>query len=195
MKWVIWKRTPLYLLNRKSNFHNFLSFHCLFILFLSICRMYFKDLQKKVFEARQRGFSWSQLERNFGIAKTSCRDLVKNYGTPIKPRPKNHCKVKGNVKKRLQIARKAMTDGNERITSSKLLSKSNVNLSVSTVQRFLTSEGLNYIDPEVDIVLSALHKSQRHEICKRWLIAGTANENIIFTDKVRFNLDSPDHMK
>ena len=88
-----------------------------------------------------------------------------------------------------------MTDGNERITSSKLLSKSNVNLSVSTVQRFLTSEGLNYMDPEVVIVLSALHKSQRHEICKRWLIAGTANENIIFTDEVRFNLDDPDHMK
>jgi transposase len=157
--------------------------------------MYSKDLQKKVFEARQRGCTWNELSRNFGIAKSSCRDLVKNFGAPNRPRPKNHCKVKGNTKKRLQLTMKAMMDENERITASKLQLKSNVNLSISTVQRFLRTEGLKFKDPEVVIPLSAAHKSDRHKICRKWLIDGTANENIIFTDEVRFNLDGPDHMK
>lgn len=174
---------------------NFFCFLYFLMHFHSTHSMYSKDLQEKVWEARQRGCSWNELERNFGIARSSCRDLVKTYGTPVKPRPKNHCKVKGNVKKRLLLAVKALTDENARITATKLMDKSHVNLSVSTVQRFLKSEGLKYINPEKVIILSTEHKARRHEICKKWLVTGAASKNIIFTDEVPFRLDGPDNIK
>ena len=93
------------------------------------------------------------------------------------------------------LAIKYLTDTNKRITASKVLEKSHVRLSASTVQRFLIQEGLKYMNPQTVIILSAEHKVKRQEICKRWLISGEANENIIFTDEVRFSLDGPDHIK
>lgn len=159
-----------------------------------ITGMYSQDLKKKVWQARQRGFTWNQLEHNFGIPKSSCRDLVKKYGKPPSAAPKNNLKIKGNKKKRLVLAIQRLKECGERITAPKILCKSSVSVSLRSVQRFLNKEGLKYMNPQNTIVLSDRHKAERHEMCKKWLIRGSASTNIVFTDETRFPLDGPDHI-
>jgi transposase len=145
--------------------------------------MYTKDLKEKVWQARHRGFSWNKLEQNFGVPKSSCRDFVRNYGQTPTVAPKNHLKIKGNKKKRLVLAIQRLTDDGERITASNVIYKSNVSVSMKTVQRFLKKEGLKYMNPQNTVVLSSEHNALRMEICKKWLIQGSANNNIVFTDE------------
>ena len=107
----------------------------------------------------------------------------------------NNRKVKGDVQKRLKSAVKRLSQAGERLTAPKLLSSTRVGLSVSTAQRFLRREGLKYVAPQNLILLTTAHKAKRHELCRNWLTAGEARQNIIFTDEVRFSLDGPDHFK
>jgi transposase len=190
------KCTPLYLCNGKSDFDNSCTNEKrIYFAIYSCYRMYSADLVRKVQDARRRGCSWNELKRIFNLPKTSCRNIVCQEGRLMKNQRGNHVKVKGEVKKKLKAAVKRLTKAGERITASKLLAKTNVDLNPRTVQRFLHREGLKFRAPQNYILLTDNHKAKRHEICQKWLIAGEANHNIIFTDETRFSLDGPDHIK
>jgi hypothetical protein len=109
------------------------------------------------------------------------------------PLHKPSLKVKGNIKKRLILAINALKDENERISSTSLLKKANVQLSTRTVQRFLKNDGYSYINSKKEIQMTKAHKTARVEYCKKWMIEGAASKNIVFSDESRFNLDGPDH--
>ena len=157
--------------------------------------MYSDDLVKKVQNARRRGFSSNKLHTIFSLPKTTCQNFVFRENQPKKKQRGNHVKVKGAVKKQLKAAVKLLSKTEQRITAPKLLNKTHVCVSSRTVQKFLHSEGLKYRTPQNCITLSDSHKAKRYEICKKWLIAGEANRDIIFTDETRFSLDGPDHIK
>jgi hypothetical protein len=155
--------------------------------------MYSKDLKEKIFSARQKGQSWNTISYNFGIPKTSCWKIVKNINAPRAPLRKPNLKVKGNIKKRLFLSLKELKDKNSRITSASVLQRSNVRLSISTVQRFMKNEGYKYLNTKKEIALTQKHKDDRREMCKKWLIAGIASRNIVFSDETRYKLDGPDN--
>jgi transposase len=190
------KGTPIYLCNGKSDFDDSCTNGTrIYSTIYSFDRMYSADLVKKVQDARRRGCSWKELQRIFNLPKTSCRNFVSQEGQPMKMQRGNHVKVIGDVKKKLKGAVKRLTKAGERITASKLLAKTNVDLNPRTVQRFLRREGLKYRAPLNYILLNDNHKAKRHQTCQKWLIAGVANYKIIFTDETRFSLDGPDHIK
>jgi transposase len=157
--------------------------------------MYSDDLVKKVQAARRRGHSWNELQRLFQLPKSTCRNFIDQEGRLRNSQRGNNLKVKGDVKKRLKSAVQRLTKAGERITAPKLLSRTTVDVSISTVKRFLRREGLKYTTPQNRILLIAVHKAKRHETCQKWLTAGEASRNIIFTDEVRFSLDGPDGIK
>jgi transposase len=157
--------------------------------------MYSQDLVKKVQAARRRGHSWNELQRLFQLPKSTCRNFVNQEGRSRNIQRGNKLKVRGDVQKRLKSAVQRLTKAGERITAPKLLSRTTVDVSISTVQRFLRREGLKYTNPQTRILLSAAHKAKRHEMCQKWLTAGEASRNIIFTDEARFSLDGPDCIK
>ena len=155
--------------------------------------MYSEDLKNKIFQARQRGTSWNDISANFGIPKTCCRNLVKSVNSSrYPPKPRNQ-KVKGNVKKRLEMAIRNIQETNSRVTSTNIFKKSKVKVSSRTVQRFLKSQAYKYINSKKEIYLTSQDKASRVEICKKWLIEGAPSRNIIFTDEKRFSLDGPDN--
>jgi hypothetical protein len=121
--------------------------------------------------------------------------LVRQEGRERTPQRGHNLKVKGDVKKCLKSAVKRISQAGERVTAPKLLSRTKLDLSVRTAQRFLLREGLKYVAPKNQIILTTVHKAKRHESCRNWLVAGDARQNIIFTDEVRFSLDGPDHFK
>ena len=63
--------------------------------------MYSEDLKKLIVKVRDMGKSWNVLSENFGLPKSTCRNIVKNFGKPCGRIKKNNLKVKGNIKKRL----------------------------------------------------------------------------------------------
>ena len=155
--------------------------------------MYSKDLQKIIHEARQKGQSWNVISNNFGIPKSSCRNLVKCFGKTQQHFRKPNLKVKGNTKKRMELAIGSLQETSTRVTSTNILRKSGVKLSKSTVQRYLKTSGYNYMNSKKEIILKNCHKQARVEICKNWLIEGVPGKNIVFTDEKRFLLDGPDN--
>ena len=155
--------------------------------------MYSKDLKEKIFLARQRGQSWNTISSNFGIPKTSCWKIVKNINAPRALPKMPNLRVKGNIKKRLVLSLKELKDKNSRITSASVLRRSNVRLSLSTVQRFLKNEGYKYLNTKKEIALTHKHKDDRREMCRKWLIAGRPSTNIVFSDETRYKLDGPDN--
>lgn len=157
--------------------------------------MYSQDLVKKVQAARKRGHSWNELQRLFQLPKSTCRNFIIQEGRSRNIQRGNNLKVRGDVQKRLKLAVQRLTKAGERITAPKLLSRTTVDVSISTVQRFLRREGLKYTNPQTRILLSAAHKAKRHEMCQKWLTAGEASRNIVFTDEARFSLDGPDCIK
>ena len=155
--------------------------------------MYSLDLKKKVIKARSKGWSWKRISDVFDMPMTSCRRIVARKDVPHPPSHKPNLKVKGNVKKRLHLAISDLEKENSRITSSSILAKAHVNVSNRTVERFMNKVGYKFLNSKKEIVLTATLKVARVEICKKWLMEGTASQNIIFTDETRFSLDGPDH--
>lgn len=143
--------------------------------------------------ARQRGQSWKTISDNFGVPKTSCWAIVKNIHVPRPTSRKPNLKVTGNVKKRLMLALQGLKESNSRITSATVLRKANLNISLSTVLRFLKNEGYRYLNTKKVVALTQRHKAERVKMCKMWLMAGTASRNIVFTDETRYKLDGPDN--
>ena len=141
--------------------------------------MYSDDLVKIVQTARRRGHSWNDLERLFGLPKTTCRNFVRQEGRMRTAKRGNNRKVKGDVQKWLKSAVKRLSQAGERLTAPKLLSSTRVGLSVRTAQRFLRREGLKYVAPQNRILLTTAHKAKRHELCRNWLTAGETRQNII----------------
>jgi len=97
------------------------------------------------------------------------------------------------VKKRLVLAIGALHRKNSRITSTSILKTAQVKVSARTVQRFMKDGGYNFINSQKEIPSTNAHKAARVDFCKKWLIAGVASRNIVFTDETRFSLDGPDH--
>ena len=155
--------------------------------------MYSEDLRNKVYQARQRGTSWNNISSNFGIPKTSCRNLVKAMNVSCHPPKPPNQKVKGNIKKRLEMAIRNIQESNSRVTSTNILKKSKVKVSSRTVQRFLKSQAYKYINSKKEIHFTNQDKASRVEICKKWLIEGAPSKKIVFTDEKRLSLDGPDN--
>ena len=128
--------------------------------------MYSKDLKEKIFLARQRGQSWNTISSNFGVPKSSCWKIVKNINASRALPRKPNLRVKGNIKKRLVLSLKELKDKNSRITSASVLQRSNVRLSLSTVQRFMKNEGYKYLNTK-EIALTQKHKDDRREMCRK----------------------------
>jgi transposase len=155
--------------------------------------MYSKDLKTKICAAREKGRSWARISNDFGVPRSSCREICRNINAPHPPSHKPSLKIKGNLKKRLVLAIGALQQKNSRITSTSILEKAHVPVSARTVQRFLKNEGYKYANSKKEVSLSDAHKAARVDFCKKWLIAGVASRNIVFTDETRFSLDGPDH--
>jgi len=155
--------------------------------------MYSKDLKTKIHIARQKGRSWNRISDDFGIPKSSCRDIINKIHVSRPPSHKPTLKVKGNIKKRMVLAIGELQKNNTRISSTNILEKAHVKLSARTVQRFLKNDGYNYMNSKKEISLNNTQKASRMEFCRKWLIEGAASKNIVFSDESRFKLDGPDH--
>ena len=61
--------------------------------------MYSEDLKNLICKARNSGKSWNVISQNFGLPKSTCRNIVLNFGKVKLATPKNNSKIKGNTKK------------------------------------------------------------------------------------------------
>jgi len=61
--------------------------------------MYSEDLKNRICKSLNSSKSWNVISQNFRLPKSTCLNILLNFGKVKLPTPKNNLKVKGNTKK------------------------------------------------------------------------------------------------
>ena len=101
------------------------------------------------------------------------------------PKSKISSKYSGKIKRSLQ----KLVNNDEKITARKVIDSEFLNVSKSTVQRYLRSNFYKYGAIKKEIILSDKHKRSRTEICKSWLKQNIDFNKVVMSDEKKFNLD------
>lgn len=81
------------------------------------------------------------------------------------------------------------------ITSSKIKRKLPINLSISTIRRYLIKLKYKYRPALRKIILSEIQKENRVRIVRNWIRAKLDPDLVVFTDESRFSLDGNDSLR
>ena len=140
---------------------------------------------------RSEGKTYKEIAEILGFSLFSARKLC-TYQCKI--RKQRGPKFKINKTIQLQIKRKIFTlkSNAKKVTCSILIKELDLNVSKTTVQRYMTRIGYKYKRAKYQIILSAKHKEERLKIVSSWIIKNLDWSKTIFSDEKRFSLDGPD---
>ena len=154
-----------------------------------------ENLKIAALTMRSNGSTYDEIGKNLGISLFSARSLcVYKKKTVCKKRGPKFKLTKHN---KLNIKRTINRFSNmgENINSSKIIENIDMDVSTSTVQRYLTSQDMKYKKISSQIFLTKKHKSERIRIVHDWITNNHNWEITAFSDEKRFSLDGPDHWK
>ena len=102
-----------------------------------------------------------------------------------------------NIKKHQGLAIKRFISKcnlkNEKVNSTNILKNINLNVSISTVQRYLASKQIVYTKAAQSIQLTDIQKQKRVDCATTWLAENLNWDTVIFSDEKKFSCDGPDN--
>lgn len=156
-------------------------------------QMYSKEISDLVFEKRADGQTLKEISSDIKIPISAVQSILsRRVGrTKRKPGPKS----KLSKKHVLQIKRaiNSISESREKLNAPKIISRCDLDVSISTVQRHLRSKGLIYKSPTKSISLSKKNKLQRIQLVTGYLTNDVQWCKVVFSDEKRFTLDGCDN--
>lgn len=153
--------------------------------------MYSNDLKHKVVQLREDGLSYRKIAQILHLSVSVVHYMCKKRNNIDKKRgPKS--KISTKYSRKIKRSLQKMVNNNEKITARKVIDSESLNVSKSTVQRYLRSNFYQYGAIKKEIILSDKHKQSRTEICKSWLKQNIDFNKVVMSDEKKFNLDGPD---
>ena len=155
--------------------------------------MHSKAIKQLVLEKHRSGKSYRKISEELGIAFTTiasmCQSVDKRRKTAgRKPvlTPRDQRRIRRDVQ--------TLVNRDEKVTSKKILSRTQVPVSKRTMQRHLKRLGYQYKLIRKRIRLTEQQKKARVEQCKEWLQARTDFKKVVMSDEKKFRLDGPDNL-
>lgn len=151
------------------------------------------DIEKgRILAYKEIGMSNRRIAEKLGRSSGLIDNFVKN--------PKNYGKKKSSGRPKIIAEREKRlilkTASNSVQSSREIMKELNVQASLRTVQRVLSSsDHLKYQKIQIKPPLTEAHKAARLGFCNKYLTWTNDWRKVIFSDEKKFNLDGPDSWK
>ena len=154
-----------------------------------------ENIRKEIQRLGQAKKSLSEISRILDVPFSTVRNIIKKSTTKHKLKAGRPSKIDQIQKKRINQAVRSLKIQGKKVTSTKLLKSSNLNVSPSTVRRHLVKQKFKYkILPKI-VQLDSTKQEKRIEIIKSWIKEGTSFYKVIFSDEKVFSMDGPNNFK
>lgn len=155
--------------------------------------MYSTEIQNLVSQKRNEGRTYDQIASDIGIPKSAVQSIlsrrVNRKKRKVGPKPK----IDKTQSLRIKRAIAAINENGEKLNSSKIIDRCDLNVSCSTVQRYMRSKAYVYKCPDICINLSKKHKIERMMLATKFLTSDIDWSQVVFSDEKRFSIDGPDN--
>ena len=144
---------------------------------------------------KYEGKSYTEIGQILKCTKDSARNLCRSTksNNTHKRGPKK--KITKAYQLRIKRAISNIQERQEKVNAPKIIRHCELPVSVSTVQRYMTSALYNYKKAKRQIVLTRQQKQKRIEIISSWITNVHPWEITIFSDEKKFSLDGNDNWK
>lgn len=153
--------------------------------------MYSKDIKIKIMEDRRNGDSYRQISNKHNIARSSIQRIIQSYNRKLKKTgPKK--KLSKHDVRRIKTVIDNETKISQKISSRKLITTLNLNVSRSTVCKELKCVNYEYSNLPSKFNVTSKMKMKRVEIVKSYIMENVQWDRVVFSDEKKFSLHGCD---
>lgn len=150
-----------------------------------------KVIKDDVIKDRKDGLSLGQISKKYNLSKPTVQSIINNYGKQKhKTGPKD--KLSKNDKRRIKSFIDYNFKNQIKCTARSIIDNFSLNISRSTICRFLKTNNFNYDKIKKKLVLSAKHKKDRINAARFYIRENINWNKVVFTDEKKFNLNGCD---
>lgn len=144
---------------------------------------------------RRDGLSYGQIAKDLNLKKSAIFYMVTNNYEKPKKKSGPRALIDDRVTRQIVRAAKSRIEQGLVVSSNKLISDLQIDISKWTMSRVLRSQGFKYLDVLKSIPLTPRHKEARLAAARHWIATGHPWIWTIATDEKRFCKDGNDNEK